>query len=220
MLKNIRWAARLASAATVLGLLYGCAAPTPAPSVPAPAQPTQALPTQIIPTQSAPAQASPTTAPPTGPEPTDAPTQAAPPTAAPATFTSVQIYLIALEDSGASGEAVGCGDSVVPVDIQVSPTPAPLRAALETLLAIKTQYYGESGLYNALYQSNLSIDSLSIDENGKATVRLTGQTALGGECDDPRFKAQLEKTVGQFSTVKSAEIFINDVPLDQAISNK
>ena len=211
MLKNILRAARLASAAAILGLLYGCAAPTPVPSVPAPAQPTQAPPTQIIPTQAA--QPGPATA---LPQPATAvPTQAAPPT-----FTSVQIYLIALEDSGATGEAIGCGDSVVPIDIQVSPTPAPLRAALEALLAIKTQYYGESGLYNALYQSNLSIDSLSIDEDGKATVRLVGQTALGGECDDPRFKAQLEKTVGQFSTVKSAEIFINDVPLDQAISNK
>jgi Sporulation and spore germination len=129
----------------------------------------------------------------------------------------VQIFLVALEDQGISGKKIGCGDSAVPVQMQIPPTQGVLKAALEALLSVKAQYYGESGLYNALYQSDLQLESATI-ENGKAVVNLRGTLQLGGECDNPRVAAQLEETVLQFPTVKEAAIFINGKPLYDVLS--
>jgi hypothetical protein len=129
----------------------------------------------------------------------------------------VEIYLIALEDQGVSGKPVGCGDSAVPVQVQIPPTQGVLRAALDALLALKTQYYGQSGLYNALYQSDLHVESVNIQQ-GEAIVKLAGTLTQGGECDSPRVQAQLEETVLQFSTVSKASIFINGKPLEDVLS--
>ncbi len=131
----------------------------------------------------------------------------------------VDIYLIAIDDNGQGGIPVGCGDSAIPVKAEIQPTQGVLRAALEKLLSIKDQYYGQSGLYDALYQSDLQVESVMID-NGKATVNLTGTMMLGGECDNPRVQAQLENTVLQFPSVTSADIFINGKTLAEALSLK
>ncbi|HLD21675.1 MAG TPA: GerMN domain-containing protein, partial [Patescibacteria group bacterium] len=125
----------------------------------------------------------------------------------------VKLYFVALEDNGKSGEKIGCGDSLVSVDREIEKTQQPLYNTYKELLNIKDQYIGESGLYNALYQSTLSVESATIDENGVATIKLTGQLQLGGTCDSPRVEEQLTKTALQFSTVKSVEIFINNTPL-------
>jgi hypothetical protein len=125
----------------------------------------------------------------------------------------VQIYLIAVDDSGQSGIPVGCGDSAVPVQVEIPPTQGVLKAALTALLSVKGQTYGQSGLYNALYQSDLQVESVSI-EGGKASVYLTGSLKMGGECDTPRIQAQLERTVLQFTNVTAAAIFINGKPLE------
>lgn len=145
------------------------------------------------------------------PEPTEEPT--------PETVSSVNIYLIALEDAGKSGKEVGCGDSVVAVVREIEPTAAPLEAAFNALLSIKDQYYGESGLYNALYQSDLVVESAAI-EGGVATVELSGTLMLGGVCDNPRVEAQLIETAMQFSGVTEAAITINGTPLEEALSLK
>ncbi len=63
----------------------------------------------------------------------------------------MKIYLVALEDAGKSGTAIGCGDSLVAVDVDS----ADARSALEFLLQEKNHLYGQSGLYNSLYQSDL-----------------------------------------------------------------
>ena len=94
-----------------------------------------------------------------------------------------------------------------------------LRAALESLMGIKQQNYGQSGLYNALYQSDLTIQDLRL-ENGKASIRLTGRLLLGGVCDNPRLEAQLVETAMQFSTVQQVEVFINGNPLKDWLSKK
>lgn len=140
--------------------------------------------------------------------PTDLPTQ-----------NMVQIYLIAVDDNGQSGTPVGCGDSVIPVQVEIPPTQGVLKAALVALLTVKNQYYGQSGLYNALYQSDLEVESLSI--NGSiATVYLTGTLRMGGECDAPRVQAQLEQTILQFQNVTGVTIFINGKPLGDVLSLK
>jgi hypothetical protein len=132
---------------------------------------------------------------------------------------TVQIFLVAIGDNGVSGKAIGCGDSLVPVTVPIAPTTGVLRAALNKLLSIKTKDYGESGLYNALYQSNLTAGNIVIN-NGLATIQLSGTLTLGGECDSPRVKAQLEEIALQFSTVSSVNIFVNGAPLDTLLSTK
>ncbi len=131
----------------------------------------------------------------------------------------VEIFLIGIDDNGQGGKLVGCGDSAIPVQVEIAPTQGVLRAALEKLLSIKDQFYGQSGLYDSLFQSNLQVQSVTID-NGVATVQLSGTMQLAGECDNPRVEAQLVNTVLQFPTVTSVEIFINGKTLQEALSLK
>jgi hypothetical protein len=131
----------------------------------------------------------------------------------------VLIFMVAVGDDGRSGKRIGCNDSIIPITLQIEPTPAPLRAALTQLLAVKTQNYGESGLFNALYQSDLRIDSLSIVDR-RATVNLSGTLQISGACDAPRVQAQIEETVRQFATISSADIFVNGVRLADALSQR
>ena len=134
--------------------------------------------------------------------------------------TSVKVFLIALNDNGVSGKKIGCNDSVVPVLVYIDPTLGVLRASLNELFKMEGQReYGLSGLYNSLYQSHLSIDSLNI-VNREAIVKLKGTLSSGGVCDDPRIKAQLEEAALQFKTVDKVSVFINGIPLDQVLSGR
>jgi hypothetical protein len=144
----------------------------------------------------------------TAPEPGPTPTEADG-----ALFDRVNIYLIALEDAGERGKEIGCGDSVVPVEVPVEPTVAPLTAALKELLAVEERLYGQSGLYNALFRSDLQVESVAV-EDGEAVIRLTGTLNLGGACDAPRIRAQLEETALQYSTVNTVSIYINGTSLE------
>ncbi|HMQ35387.1 MAG TPA: GerMN domain-containing protein [Chloroflexaceae bacterium] len=135
----------------------------------------------------------------------------------PPTVSEVQLALIALGDAGQSGERIGCDDSVVLVTVPVEPTPAPLTAAIRQLLAIEDQYYGQSGLYNALYNSDLRLDRAVI-EQGRATLELSGELRLGGVCDDPRVEAQITRTALQFATVDAVTVTLNGRPLDEVLS--
>ncbi|HOG46788.1 MAG TPA: GerMN domain-containing protein [Anaerolineae bacterium] len=142
------------------------------------------------------------------------------PTAAPTGLVSqVKVFLIALDDGGKNGLPVGCGDSVIPVERQVEPTNEPLEAAYRELLSIRGQFYGQSGLYNALYQCELQVDSVTLVD-GLATVRLSGTTALGGVCDDPRVEAQLRETALQFATVKDVAVYVNGQTMQEWLSLK
>jgi hypothetical protein len=197
------------------------------------ARPTIGNPAPLVVTATAPA--SPSTLP--GPEPTAAssltptppPTLApqAAPTLAPSSspvptgggITRVKIFLIAVDDNGKLGEKIGCGDSVVGVERVIAPTRAPLTAALNDLFSQHDQYYGQSGLYNALYRSNLHILGVSII-GGVATIKLTGTLSLGGVCDDPRVEAQITNTARQFSSVRTVEVFLNGVALKNVLSEK
>lgn len=127
-------------------------------------------------------------------------------------FSRTNIYLIALEDGGRNGMEIGCDDSVVPVEVAIEPTIAPLTAALSTLFELDERMYGQSGLYNAFYQSDLLVDRIDIVD-GIASLYLTGELRVGGVCDEPRIRAQLEETALQYSTVDEVRIYINGAPL-------
>jgi hypothetical protein len=177
--------------------------------------------TQVNPTATV-VIASPTLAVPTATQVQQVPatlTVAAPPTSTTATEQMVKIVLIELEGNGQSGPLVGCGDSAIPINVTIPSTQGVLRAALEKLFSAKQQFYGESGYYNALYQSDLEIASVKI-EQGNAIVHLTGTIMLGGVCDAPRVQAQIEQTALQFSTVSDVTVFVNDVPLEDVLSSR
>lgn len=131
-------------------------------------------------------------------------------TADTASASGTQIYLIAIEDNGKSGTKVGCGDSVVSVNRQNKTET--IKAALTDLFSVKDRNYGQSGLYNSLYQSELKVKSVVL-KNGIATIYLTGTITQGGVCDSPRIIAQLEGTAKQFSMVKETHFFLNSKPL-------
>jgi LysM repeat protein len=117
------------------------------------------------------------------------------------TIDQTNIYLIAQNDNGQSGPEIGCGDSVVPVEMVISPTNAPLKASLTKLLSIKDQDSALSGLYNALYTSDLQVTSVVI-VNRQSIVNLS---------------AQLQETALQFSTVDSVAISVNGVLLEDVL---
>lgn len=134
--------------------------------------------------------------------------------------SEVTIFLVALEDGGASGPAIGCGNSLVAVTRPVGPTDRPIEAALNELFAIQEQFYGESGLYTALYQSDLVVESALVDASGVATVALSGPYMLGGACDTPRFAAQIEQTVLAAPGVNAVNILLNGQALEEALSTR
>ncbi|HEV2856746.1 MAG TPA: GerMN domain-containing protein [Thermoanaerobaculia bacterium] len=129
-----------------------------------------------------------------------------------------RIFLIAIEDHGSAGPAVGCGDSAVPVEADL-PAPSPaLWGSLETLLSAGKRYES-AGFYNALANSPLRVER--IDRSG-STVRiyLNGYLEIGGECDSPRVLSQLTETATQFPDVEKAEIFLDGKPLERLLSGK
>jgi hypothetical protein len=131
----------------------------------------------------------------------------------------VKLYLIAVNDNGIAGKKIGCNDSLVAVDREIPATNAPLTAALNLLFSLTDKNYGQSGLYNVLYQSKLEIDSAAI-VSGKATIHLSGSLVLSGVCDNPRVQAEIEQVALQFSTVKTVDVFLNGKSLQQALSGK
>jgi hypothetical protein len=134
-------------------------------------------------------------------------------------YATVMIYYIGLGDNGVNGAPVGCGDSAIPQVYPVGFGQDSLTYAYDRLVRYREQTIGDSGLYNALYQSDLSLQSAQI-EDGTAMIALEGTLMLGGECDNPRVKAQLEMIAGQFPGVTAVEITINGKPLDEALSLK
>lgn len=223
------------SAFSVLGLsglivLTGCfGPPAPAPTG------TSAAPTATTSPPASPTTSATATASPTKPTSTAAPTPtaSAPPSSAPATPPAtaeptsafpeqeapLTIYYVAIDDQGVSGPAIGCGDSLV------ATTTGPVRftdqvgPSISTLLANKSRDVGLSGLVNALYQSNLTYLGGEL-AGSTITIYLSGQFMLGGVCDVPRAKAQLEYTAMAASGATSAQVFVNGRPIDEVLSLK
>lgn len=129
----------------------------------------------------------------------------------------VAIGLIAVDDGGVQGRMIGCNDSVVLVPRTVPYSRGTLRAALEELLSLVEANEPSTEFYNALYQSNLVIENVAI-EDSIATIELTGDILVGGVCDEPRVEAQLRETALQFSTVEAVEIFINGESIEAVFS--
>jgi hypothetical protein len=131
----------------------------------------------------------------------------------------IRFFLVAIDDQGKSGTPVGCGDSLVEVTQPVENTTQPIQAALEILFSYKTQYVGDSGMYTALYQSDLSVKSVSLDGD-TVHVALVGPYQLGGTCDVPRFSGQIEETILANTDAVDAIITLNGQAIEDALSSR
>lgn len=215
-------------ATTLLAILTACGSPPPPTPTPIFVLPTEGI--AILPTDSPDTTVIPSNStPPAGTTSAQGSTPsvatstanipATPAPTLPAGKMSVKIFLVAINDNGKSGKKIGCNDSIVAVDRVIPETQGVLAAALNELFSIRDKTLGSSGLYNSLYQSSLKLDGAAVI-TGKATIALSGKLMLGGVCDDPRAKNQIEETALQFATVKSVAVTINGVAIDKALSEK
>ena len=139
-----------------------------------------------------------------------------PPTPSQTLFDRANIYLVALGDNGASGEMIGCQDSIIPVQVQFAPTVAPMTAAYQYLLGVPAGDYGQSGLTNTIGSSSLTLQGIDI-QNRHALIYLSGNLSVAGVCDVPRIQAQLERVALQFHTVDAVSVFVNGQPIEAVI---
>ncbi|MEO8691383.1 MAG: GerMN domain-containing protein [Candidatus Saccharimonas sp.] len=138
---------------------------------------------------------------------------------APQAAKDVKLYYVALEDNGKTGQKIGCNDSLVEVDSKSGATSNSTMGALEALLSNHDEYYGQSGLYNALHLSWLTVVSAGLSGDGKTmVVDITGSLSLGGDCDGQRVMSQIEQTARSASGAENIKITINGKPINEAIN--
>lgn len=142
------------------------------------------------------------------------------PAAAPAasgTTRQIIVYLVARGDDGKHGRKIGCNDSLVAVSRTVRASASPLRAAVQELLSIPADYTaGGEPLENFWKGSDLRLAKVS-SVGTRATLYITGRLSVAGICDEPRITQQIEETARQFRSVSRVDVFINGVPLAEAI---
>ena len=126
----------------------------------------------------------------------------------------VKVFLVAPDDNGRRGSRIGCDDSLVPVTRNVAAAGAPLRAAVEELLAVPREY--EGGLGNYWAGEGLRVQSAVISR-GVATIRIAGTLPVAGVCDQPRIEEQIKATALQFRGVRSVSVYLNGQRLSDAI---
>jgi len=129
-------------------------------------------------------------------------------------FNEVTLFLTDTGVPTNTPNSFGCGDRLVPVQVEVEPTPAPLTAALETMFAINRQNYGPDNLYNVFANSQISLQRIDL-VNREARLFLIGELNLAGVCDNPRVIAQVEQTALQFTTIDRVAIFLNGDLIDE-----
>ena len=129
----------------------------------------------------------------------------------------VKIFLIILDDNGASGLKVGCNDSAIEVwqDREKSgDTATDLQASLEELFSIRTSSYGQSGLVHSLAHTDVTVNSVSITGD-TATIDLSGDFLFGGVCAAARVEAQIFLTIFQYDGLNQASVTVNGSNLKQ-----
>jgi len=91
---------------------------------------------------------------------------------------------------------------------------APLKAAVEELLAVPRADEGNLGNYWA--GEGLRVRSAAVSR-GVATIRVEGTLPVAGVCDVPRIEEQIKATARQFRGVRSVRVFLNGERLADAI---
>ncbi len=129
----------------------------------------------------------------------------------------VRFYLIIPGDAGLSGPKVGCDDSVVGISTDGARSgviASDIRASLEALFNVDTETYGGSGFINALYNSPLTVQNVSLTGD-TVTVNLGGSLQMVGVCSDARMQAQLLYTIFQYPGFANAFVFVGGANMRQ-----
>jgi hypothetical protein len=121
-----------------------------------------------------------------------------------------------------TGGPVSCGDSLYAVNTGLPRTgdvAADATTALKRLFAYRYEFNGS--LYQSLYQSNITVDSVTFKPSiGVISIRLGGTyVRTGDDCDNSRARAQIWQTIRQFSEVKTVDIFLNSNLLGDVLAN-
>jgi hypothetical protein len=139
----------------------------------------------------------------------------------------VRIFLVEVEPrTGDPEERFGCGDRlvgvVVPPPADLATTAGRVAGVLGSLLPAAGGVKTPRGLYNALERSALTVERVEavVAVAGLYRVVLAGDLVLGGVCDHPRVRAQLEATATQFPEVHEIEVFVGDQPLDALLTGR
>ena len=114
---------------------------------------------------------------------------------------------------------MGCESTIVPVETEQELDTSSVQTALEQLLAIPDEFYGNIGYYNPLATSELAVETVEF-EQAVVNVQLVGSVMIGGVCASPVMQAQLEKTVLQFPGVEGVQFFINGIALQDVFSEQ
>lgn len=123
---------------------------------------------------------------------------------------------MAINDGGSRGVRFGCNDSLVAVRGAAS-SGDPLTVALGRLLGAGMPLDNEAALYDSLAASSLHFVSGYVS-GSTVVVNLGGSLRPGGVCDIPRIEAQLTHTVVSASGATRAEIYVNGMTLEVALS--
>lgn len=130
-------------------------------------------------------------------------------------------YFVALDDNGIKGRKIGCNDSLVSVTkTATGSAQLSVQEKLSDLLNYKNQYYEKTGLYNALYQSDVKVGRIQIAQDGTEMIYLIGRSQLNGICDTPRLIEQITQTAKEGNENKKVKIFLNGKSLQDALSQK
>ena len=94
-----------------------------------------------------------------------------------------------IEQSG-SYLKVGCRDALIPTEASVS------SSRLASILFALTLYEPPQFLHNPMKEKGISIVGVHDEDDGRTyRVSLAGNPELGGLCDLPRLKGQIEETI-------------------------
>lgn len=134
------------------------------------------------------------------------------------------VYWVSLAGSGHDGvEFPGCGDQLVETTVpaqgsgQVGSAER-VEAGIKALLA-NEDYEHSDGLVNALYQSELTLQDVTL-EGDTVVVELSGQPISAGTCDDPRIISQLEYTAATNAGAYTARVLVDGTPIQEHLSQK
>ena len=132
------------------------------------------------------------------------------------------VGIIALDGTPAdekhkSKQLIGCDDKIIEMKLEGIFTSDEI---LNKLFEFR-DYDNEFGYYNVFEHSQkLFAESVIIDQNGLATVKLSGDLLISGMCDVPRVTAQIETTLRQIEGVEGVKIYINGENVDDFLSEK
>ncbi|MFA6089944.1 MAG: GerMN domain-containing protein [Candidatus Woesearchaeota archaeon] len=130
----------------------------------------------------------------------------------------LSIFLVKLNDAGKSGEAIGCGDSLIEIKEKLDIAENPIKTALNKLFQIKGNYKN-LGLYTALTNTNFKVESIE-EKNNIAIVSISGTYTISGVCEIPRIENQIKETVLKNSNLKDLQILLNGKPMEEVFSLK